>query len=292
MKIKHIWVNLSLFDGAAAGEGATGESSGESAPSAAGTESGEGEYTEEESDADSEPSPEEREEAYKTFKKEYKDLYAKDTQELINRRFKETKNLEKQLGEYSQLMNFLSQRYGTSDIQSTIKAMENDNAYWEQAAYDAGMSVEQYKEVSRLKRENAALLQAQQQVQQQQETDRIFAEWKEQEAEIQEIYPDFDAEEEISNNPDFARLLSSGVPMRHAYEVIHLDEIQEATVNFTAKQTAKAVTDNIRAKGNRPVENGAASQNAFTQKVDVSKLTDKEMDDLIRRARSGETVTL
>ena len=48
MKIKHIWVNLSLFDGAAAGEGATGESSGESAPSAAETESGEGEYTEEE----------------------------------------------------------------------------------------------------------------------------------------------------------------------------------------------------------------------------------------------------
>lgn len=287
MKIKHIWVDLNLFDG----EGApAGESSGEAAESAAETQTGEAENSEE-SDADSEPTEEERRQAYNDLIKEYKDFYTKDTQEMINRRFKETKNLEKQLKEYAPLMDILSQRYNVSDVQSAIKAMEDDNAYWEQLAYDAGMSVDQYKMVSKLQRENRALLQAQQEVLQQQETDRLVNQWKAEEAELQAIYPEFNLDAELMANPELGRLMQSGVPMRHAYEVLHFDEIQNAAMSYTAQQTAKAVTDNIRANGNRPVENGASKGNAFTQKVDVSKLTDKEMDEYIRRAARGETIS-
>ena len=286
MRLKHIWVDLDLFDGEGAGEGTSGESSESATPSDAETDTGE----EEESDADSEPTEEERRQAYDELIKEYKDFYTKDTQQMINRRFKETKNLEAQLNEYAPLMDILSQRYNVSDVQSAIKAMEDDNAYWEQLAYDAGMTVEQYKEVSKLRRENKALIKAQQQAQVDYQTEQQLMSWREQEAQMKELYSDFNLDYEIQN-PDFARLLQSGVPVKTAYEVLHMDEIQDALMSYTAQRTAKQVADDIKANSSRPTENGASKGNAFTQKVDVSKLTNKEMDDYIRRAARGETVT-
>lgn len=287
---KFIKVVLNLFDGAEGG-GAEGSEGGETAsgeesstPSAAETESGE----KEESAADSE---EEREKTYREFIKANKDLYARDTQNLINRRFKETKNLESQLESYRPLMDILAQRYGATDVESAIRAMEEDNTYWEQAAFDANMSVEQYKKFARLERENRALHEQQRQAENEWAINRQMEEWRNQEQEMRELYPEFDLETEISNNPEFGSLLSHGVPVKHAFEVLHIDEIKQAMMSVTAQQTAKAVTDNIRAKGQRPAENGASSGNAFVEKIDVAKLTKKEREEFAKRAERGEIIS-
>lgn len=295
MKIKSIWVDLSLFDGGADGgaEGAEGTPAGEvSNESAAETQSGESNT----SDADSQPTEEERAKAYQQFKKDYKDLYAKDFQETFNRRFKDVKNLESQLSEYTPLMDMLRERYDVSDVKSAIKALENDNAYWEQAAYDAGMSVEQYKEVSKLKRENRAFQEQMEFVQNQQRAIQTRQAWEAEAESLRAQYPDLDVNAEIAN-PQFESLLVSLTragfenPMQIAYETCHADEVKAAIASHVAQQTEKKVTDNIKAKGSRPVENGASSSNAFSQKVDVSKLTDKEMDEYIKRASRGETIS-
>lgn len=294
MKIKTIWVDLSLFDGADGGaDGAEGAPAGEvSTESAAETQSGESNT----SDADSQPTEEERAKAYQQFKKDYKDLYAKDFQETFNRRFKDVKNLESQLSEYTPLMDMLRERYDVSDVKSAIKALENDNAYWEQAAYDAGMSVEQYKEVSKLKRENRAFQEQMEYVQNQQRAIQTRQAWEAEAESLRAQYPDLDVNAEIAN-PQFESLLVSLTragfenPMQIAYETCHADEVKAAIASHVAQQTEKKVTDNIKAKGSRPVENGASSSNAFSQKVDVSKLTDKEMDEYIKRASRGETIS-
>ena len=290
MKIKTIWVDLSLFDGESGAEGApAGEVSTESA---AETQSGESNT----SDADSQPTEEERAKAYQQFKKDYKDLYAKDFQETFNRRFKDVKNLESQLSEYTPLMDMLRERYDVSDVKSAIKALENDNAYWEQAAYDAGMSVEQYKEVSKLKRENRAFQEQMEFVQNQQRAIQTRQAWEAEAESLRAQYPDLDVNAEIAN-PQFESLLVSLTragfenPMQIAYETCHADEVKAAIASHVAQQTEKKVTDNIKAKGSRPVENGASSSNAFSQKVDVSKLTDKEMDEYIKRASRGESIS-
>lgn len=295
MKIKSIWVDLSLFDGGADGgaEGAEGTSAGEvSTESAAETQPGESNT----SDADSQPTEEERAKAYQQFKKDYKDLYTKDFQETFNRRFKDVKNLESQLNEYTPLMDMLKERYNVSDVKGAIKALENDDAYWEQAAYDNNMSVEQYKEVSKLKRENRAFHEQMEYIQSQQRAVQTRQAWESEVESLKAQYPDMDIASEIEDQR-FQNLLLSLTqagfpnPVQIAYETCHADEVKAAIVSHVAQQTEKKVTDNIKAKGSRPVENGASSSNAFSQKVDVANLTDKEMDEYIRRSQRGESIS-
>ena len=43
-------------------------------------------------------------------------------------------------------------------------------------------------------------------------------------AETVNIYPDFNLEKELENE-EFKRLLSTGVTVKNAYEVVHIDEV-------------------------------------------------------------------
>lgn len=311
MKIKKIWVDLSLFDGAAAG-GDGGAPAGESsAPSVAGK--GKGEYanvkfgkqessSEDVSAADSgvqvtSDTLEERRKAYDDLiRGEYKDFYTQDTQKMIDRRFKETKNLEKQVEEFKPLLDMLTQRYNAKDVASIMKALDSDDAYWEQAAYDAGMSVEQYKKVQKLERENRELIEAQRQHEQEQITNQKVNSWLEEADNFKQMYPDFNFESELAND-QFSKLLTMFTdngfpnPIQLAYETIHSEEIKNGIAQYAAQRTSKAVADNIRARGQRPVENVASSSNAFTVKSDVSKLTRKDRAEIARRVARGELIS-
>ena len=293
MKIKNIWVDLSLFDGEG-GEGSApaGEVSSEATESAAETQSGE----EEQSDADSQPTEEERAKKYQEFKKEYKKEFARDFQETFNRRHKELKGMENQLNEYSQLMEMLRERYDCTDVKSAMEALDNDTTFWEQKAYDMGLPVEQVKEISKLKRENRAFHEQMNFIQSQQRANETRQAWENEAEGLKAQYPDLDIDSEVADQR-FQDLLVSLTkagftnPVQIAYESCHADEVKGAIANYVAQQTEKKVTDNIKAKGSRPVENGASSSNAFSQKVDVSKLTDKEMDEYIKRASRGEMIS-
>ena len=127
----------------------------------------------------SERTLEDRRKAYDEFinSEDYKEFYTRDTQNMINRRFKETKALEKQVSEAQPIIDMLMQRYGTKDAESLMKALEGDSAYWQDAADEAGMSVSQYMEFQKLQRENRALLQQQEAAVNQQKADRQLAQW-------------------------------------------------------------------------------------------------------------------
>lgn len=310
MKIKKIMIDLSLFDGDGGGQ-SSGATSAESAPSVAGK--GKGDYANvkfgkqepaqpDVSAADSgvqvtSDTLEERRKAYNDLiRGEYKDFYTQDTQRMIDRRFAETKNLEKQVEEFKPLMDMLQQRYNTNDVASVIKALESDDAYWEQAAYDAGLSVEQYKKVQKLERENKELIEAQRHHEEQKVISQKVDSWLNEANSLKEQYPDFDFESELTNDK-FSRLLTTLTdngfpnPIQQAYEIVHMDELKNGIVQYTAKQTSKAVTDNIRARGMRPLENGVSSSPAFTVKSDVTKLTKKDRAEIARRVARGETIS-
>ena len=80
------------------------------------------------------------------------DIHTEETQRIINRRFGDTKAMEKTIGEYQPLVDMLMQRYGVEggDIAKLTAAVENDEAYLNYAAEEAGMSVEAYKEFQRM----------------------------------------------------------------------------------------------------------------------------------------------
>ena len=224
---------------------------------------------------------------------EYKDQYTEDTQRIIDRRFRETKNLETQLSQQKPILDMLMQRYkiGDGDLGKLTQAIENDNAYWSQAAEEAGMSVEQYKQFQKLQRENAQLLQAQRRSQNQQAAEKQLQKWYQEAEAMKADYPGFDLGRE-SQDPQFLSMLRSGVPVKLAYEVMHMDEIKSTVAQTTAQQTEKHVVEGIRAKGARPAENGTSSQSGFVVKDDPAKWTKKDRAEIVRRVQRGEQIKL
>lgn len=224
---------------------------------------------------------------------EYKDIYTEETQRIIDRRFREARNLEERAAKQQPVIDMLMQRYkiADGDLGKLAAAVENDNAYWSEAAEEAGMSVEQYKQFQKLQRENDALLRAQRMRQSQQAAQQQLQKWYSEGEQVKAVYPDFDLGAE-SKNPQFISMLKAGVPVQHAYEVIHMDEIKAGVAQSTARQTEKQVVDGIRAKGNRPAENGTSSQSAFTVKDDPHKWTKQDRAEVARRVARGETIKL
>ena len=226
------------------------------------------------------------------IKGDYKEQYSENVQKLINRRFKETKEMEATLNSHQSLLGMLADKYGVeaTDIDALTKAVSDDDTLWEQQAYDAGMTVQQYKEFKALERENAELMRAEESRRGEEEAQRQLNEWTQQAMELQKTVPGFDLRME-AENPAFVQMLRAGLPVEHAYKVIHMDEILNGQAANVAAQAQKQVVDNIRSRGSRPAENGTVSRSGFTYKSDVSKLSKADRAEIARRAARGETIT-
>lgn len=215
---------------------------------------------------------------------EYKDIYTEETQRIIDRRFKETRNLEAAMKAQQPLIDTLMRRYGVTDgkIETLMQAVNNDRDYWDRMAEETGMPVEQCKRLEMLEAENARLTR----------DDKVKAQvsqWTAEADDMKARFPDFDFEAEIEN-PRFIAMLKSGVPVEHAYKVLHMDELMQNVVQTTAQRAEKRVVDNVRSRGTRPPENGTASRSAITVKDDVSRLTKADRAEIARRVARGEIV--
>ena len=219
------------------------------------------------------------------IKGEYKDQYTEATQKLINRRFRET---DDRLKAMQPIVDLLDQRYGTKgDMTKLMGAIEGDRAYWQEAADEAGMSVEQFQTLRKLEAQNRRLEDIRQNQQRQYLAQQQYRKWEAEAAVLKQTYPDFDLEEAISNDM-FAYLLRSGnYPMETAYKAAFADRIAQQA----AAGAEKAVTDNIKARGSRPAEAGASAAAAFTVKDDVSKLTDEDVRAVLAQIANGGKVT-
>lgn len=292
--------DLALFEGDGAGTASQGEGTfnagntrqqqGELRTNAVEPQTADTRATEEGDVLTSSNTLEERRKAYdQMIKGEYKDFYTQDTQKMIDRRFRETKNLEKQLSDQKDIIDTLMLRYGTNDVAELTKAIDEDDGYWEKAAFDAGMSVEQYKAFAKLERENKALLEAQQQRQNQEKANRQLQQWYAEGEALKAQFPDFNLEDEAAN-PRFIQLLRANVPVEHAYKLLHMDEIMNNTVANSVATAEKKTVQNIRARGMRPQENGTSSQSSFKTKDDVASLSKKDRAELVRRAARGDYI--
>lgn len=256
--------------------GAQGETSAETAP-AAGEQQKTGEQL--------------REEFSGLIKGEYKDQFASEVQAIINRRFKETKDLQERLSAQQPVLDKLMARYNiqSGDVSELDRAIDADGTLWEQAAEDAGMTVEQYRRVQNMELENMRLKRAQQESFARQMAQKQVESWSQQAQEIKAEYESFDLEAELQN-PAFKAMLKAGAPMRNAYEALHMGDIKAGVARKASEAREKQVTDNIRARGQRPTEGGGSGA-GITYSSDPSKLTAKEREELARRAERGEKIT-
>lgn len=229
---------------------------------------------------------------------EYKAEFGDRVQQLINKRFKESKQQEEKLTALQPVLDALGSKYGVdvSDLDKLKTAIEEDDSFYQEAADKEGVTVEQLKRMRQLERENAEFRAAREQQQRHEQAANVYAKWEQEGQTVKQLYGDFDLRTECQHpetGRDFVRLLQNGIDVRTAYEVIHKDELLSGAISYAVQSTQKRTMDNIRAKGMRPQENGAGGSIA-TQivKNDPSKWTKADRAEVARRVMRGERVEL
>lgn len=108
--------------------------------------------------------------------------------------------------------------------------------------------------------------------------------------EAKKLYPALDLNAEL-DNPAFARLLHSRVPVQTAYEVVHKDEILRGSMAYAAKVAAQKVGAAVQANARRPAENGLSGSVGANVNVSDPRFLTKEMrQDIRKRVRRGEKI--
>lgn len=231
----------------------------------------------------------------KLIKGQYKQQYDARVQDTMRQRLKgkdgQIADLTSRQKAVEPILELLGRRYGvdTGDIAALSRAIEADDSYFESAAEEHGMSVDQYRQFRKLERENEDLRRAAQDRKDREQADRLYAQWNAQAQEAKGMYPGLDLKAELQN-PKFLDLLRSNIDVKTAYEVIHKDEIIPAAMHIAAKNVESKLAKKI-ASGGRPVENGVGSGSAAVVKSDVSKLSRNDIDEVMRRVARGERVT-
>lgn len=222
---------------------------------------------------------------------EYKDVFEERFQQAFNRRFKETKGMEQTISDQKPIMDMLMQRYKITDgdVSKLQTAIEQDDRYWSEAADEAGLTVEQYKAMQKLERENTELKLMRQRQQGQEAAQQKLNQWYAEGEKMKELYPSFDFRAEAANR-DFMGLLKSGLGVQQAYELIHMEEIKAAAAKSAAQTAGEQMMARIQNKASRPSENGTSSQSAVITKSDVHNLSRKDREEIARRAQRGEKI--
>ena len=229
----------------------------------------------------------------KLIKGEFKDLYDARMQDTIKNRLKGQKETVERYEALAPTLETLAKKYGVdaSDINALNKAIEEDDAYYEEEALEKGVTVEQLKQFKKMERENAELKKMRDEQNAKEAAEKKVAGWMEESKQVKAIYPQFDLRSELQN-PQFADLLRvPGVDVRTAYELTHKDEIIAGAMQFTAKTVKKKIVDKIAANGARPTENGLNSQSASLTKSNVSQLSKADILDIQRRVARGEKIS-
>ena len=226
------------------------------------------------------------------IKGEYKDLYDQRMQDTIQKRLKGTKETVDKYNALTPTLEMLAKKYGVeaSDITALNKAIQEDDSYYEEEALEKGITVQQLKEIRKMERENAELKAQMNEQTRKENAAQQYSAWMKQAEEAKRTYPSLDLNTE-AKNPQFLRLLNSGVDVATAYAVIHKDEIIPAAMQYTAQAVERKITNKVIANGARPTENGISSQSAALTKSDVSQLTKADRAEVLRRVARGEKIS-
>ena len=301
-------LNLQLFADGGAGDGGTGAegASGETAVAAVQQTKGsknplaDVKYGIQEDPAQTAPvqdtadvveTPDRKAEFKKLIKGEYKNEYDAEVQDILQRRFKSTRDTVEKYEALTPTLEMLAKKYGVdaTDIKALNQAIEEDDSYYEEEALEKGITVRQLKKIRKMERENSELKRQMQEKTTRENANRLYQQWIEQAEQVKSVYPSFDLSAEMQN-PKFLDLLRANIDVRTAYEVLNNDKIIPAAMQFTAKQVEQKLTNKIIANGARPSENGITSQSASLTKSDVSQLTKADRQEIARRVARGEKI--
>jgi hypothetical protein len=187
----------------------------------------------------------------------------------------------------------MARKYGLDaknmDYVALAKAIENDDAYYEEKAMEMGTSVETAKRVDQMEREKARRdAQDQMNIQQMQQRN-YFISLNNQADKLRQTFPNFNLRTELQN-PAFARLVSPGVgiSVEDAYYAVHRQELQQKSMQIAEQKAKTQMANAIRSNTMHPTENGTSSQAPSVTRFDYSKASPKEREAFKRRIREAQ----
>lgn len=200
----------------------------------------------------------------------FKEQFTRKTQAIIDKRFKQTKELQEYKERVSPVVQSLMEKYGVEDgnegnLLDFIKEKE-----------ETSVNTPSENEVVS---ERGKTLRGK------------ISSWVKQSEDVKNTYPDFDLRKELRESKLFSQLLLGGVPLKAAYETVHKDEILSGAMAYTADKVREQVVKGIEAKGRRPIENGVSSESAVVTSVDVNSLTSQDILKILKQVENGANIS-
>lgn len=210
----------------------------------------------------------------------FKDQFTKKTQAIIDKRFKQTKELEAYKSKISPVIEKLLKDYGLQEGQEDLlfEAMSSVDTYKAVPETEATATVQETAAEANAPDVHDAL------------KNKIGNWIKEGEA-FKQLVPQFDLRQEVRGNPLFSKMLMSGVPLSVAYETVHRDEFLSGAMQYTAEAVRKQMAQSIEAKGRRPMENGISGESAVITTVDVNSLSPQDILKILKQVENGASIS-
>ena len=218
--------------------------------------------------------------------------YNKQMQMTVQSRLKSAKQAEEALAKMAPALEVLARKHGLDpnnpDYEALAKAVNDDDAYYEDKALELGVSIDAAKRIDQQERDNARKQQEEARNLEQQKLRNHFVKLEQQGEALKKVFPNFDLRTELQN-PVFARMTSPnvGVSVEDAYHAIHRKEIMSRGMQVTAQQTAQKISNAIQAGSRRPDENGTSGQAASVTTFDYSKASKAQRDALKQQIRAA-----
>lgn len=240
-----------------------------------------------------EPKEAPKESQKKTFKELMDDPeYNQEMQRTVQQRLGKAKAAEDNMKALAPAIELLTRRYGLDsenlDISALVKAISDDDSYYEDKALELGVPVETAKQIDKTERDSARQKREEERTLEQQRIEQHFAKLQEDAAKLKEAFPAFDLRTELQNET-FVRLTApgSGLTVEDAYFALHREEIQNAQNASIARNTAMKMANAVRSGTARPSENGTSSQAPSVTTFDYSRASKEERDALKARIRAA-----
>ena len=200
----------------------------------------------------------------------FKEQFTRKTQAIIDKRFKQTKELQEYKERVSPVVQSLMEKYGVEDgnegnLLDFIKEKE-----------ETSVNTPSENEVVSERGKNLR---------------GKISSWVKQSEDVKNTYPDFDLRKELRESKLFSQLLLGGAPLKAAYETVHKDEILSGAMAYTADKVREQVVKGIEAKGRRPIENGVSSESAVVTSVDVNSLTSQDILKILKQVENGANIS-
>jgi hypothetical protein len=218
--------------------------------------------------------------------------YNKEMQAVVRSRLKSEKSAEEALGKMAPAIEVMARKYGLDaknmDYEALAKAINDDDAYYEDKALEMGVSVETAKKVDQMERDTERQKAMEQRTLQEQKIQQHFVKLEQQAEAMRRVFPNFDLRAELQN-PAFARMTAPnvGISVEDAYYAVHRNEIQTAAMQVTAQKTAEKISNAIQSGSRRPDESGASSQAPSVSTFDYRSASREQREALKQRIRNA-----